>query len=114
MATRVTELDRAIAAKIKAAREVAGLTQEQMAGHLQQRYQAYQRLEYGKMPLRVAVLVRVADILSVKIENLVDPGVELEIDPDLVKFRSLLTDMNTSQRGKMYELAVQIKHGGAA
>ena len=111
MATKVTELDRAIAAKIKAAREAAGLTQEQMAGHLNQRYQAYQRLEYGKVPLRVTILVRVAEIFGVGIEKLVDPGVELEVDPDLSKFLSLLTDMNTTQRGELYSQAVQIKHG---
>lgn len=71
MNPRVTSLDRAIAANIKALRKAnQNTTLEQVSGFLGITYQSYQRMEKGRVSFRVSTLQKLALFYGVPVEQL--------------------------------------------
>ena len=59
------------AEKLKYYREVTNRTQREMAELLKMTPNAYQMYEYGKREPRLNVLIQIADILNVSLDDLV-------------------------------------------
>lgn len=110
MSSRVTDLDRSIAKKIKLFREEAKLTQPQVAGHLGVAYQSYQRMEAGRHSFRASTLDRLATLYNKRLFDFMGDG-EVQIDPLVTKAQLLLLGMNDNDRETCIRAILQIKHG---
>lgn len=110
MSSRVTDLDRHIAANIKAMREDAKLTQPQVAGHLGISYQSYQKMEGGKHSFRASTLDRLAQLYNVRLHQIIG-GADKPLDPLFTKALLLLHGMDDDSRDTAIRAILKVKHG---
>lgn len=71
--SRVSDLDRTLAANVKALRLAAGITQAQVGRFLGVTYQTYQKIEGGRSVFRVDLLVSFARLYAVSPLDLLLP-----------------------------------------
>lgn len=109
MSSRVTDLDLSIAKNIKALREVAKLTQPQVAGHLGISYQSYQKMEGGKHSFRASTLDRLGTLYNKRLAEIVRG--ETEIDPITIKAIWLMHGMGADDRDTCIRAILAVKHG---
>lgn len=112
MASRVTNLDRVIAKRIRELREQAKFTQPHVAGHLGITYQSYQKMERGDHCFRASTVNRLAQLYGITISDIMGDG-DLGIDPTLCAGLRLLQSVNPEDRGRAIIALRKIKHGNS-
>lgn len=110
MASKVTDLDRVIADRIKAMRAKSGLTQLAVAGHLGITYQSYQKMEYGRVAFHASTLDRLAQLFNCRLFNFMGDG-ELVIDPAITRATLILHGMSDDDRENAIRALLNIKNG---
>lgn len=70
MSPKVTQLDKEIAARVRALREERQLSQPTVAGVLGVTYQSYQKIEAGRVSFRASTLAKLASLFGVPVEQL--------------------------------------------
>jgi transcriptional regulator with XRE-family HTH domain len=113
MGIKVTDLDRAIAKKIREFREQAKLTQSNVAGHLGITYQSYQKMERGCHAFRASTLDRLAQLYNKRLFEFMGDG-ELTIDPAITRATLILHGMSDDDREAAIRALLHIKHGEKA
>lgn len=106
-----TELDRQVAKNLKRLRQEAGLTQAQVASHLGIRYQSYQRLEGGKVSLRISLLDQLGNLYDKRLQDFLAPGETIK-DPLIVKVQIVMAGATDETREAMMRAILNIKHMG--
>lgn len=107
--TKVTDLDRAIAKKIREFRDASKLTQPQVAEHLGIAYQSYQRMEAGRISFRASTLDRLAQLYNKRLYDFMGDG-ELKIDPLVTKAQILMLGMSDADRETCIRAILKLKH----
>lgn len=78
---RVTDIDVRIGARVRAAREAAGLSQSALASALNISFQQIQKYEKGRNRFSASALQRVADLLGVPVAQFFDPPGPVPVKP---------------------------------
>lgn len=110
MTSRVTDLDRAIAKRIRTFRDDSKLTQPNVAAHLGITYQSYQKMEAGQHSFRASTLDRLAQLYNKRLFEFMGDG-ELTIDPAITEVTLLLHSMSADDRDAGVRALLKIKHG---
>lgn len=111
--TRVTDIDRAIAANLKRLREAAKFTQPQVAEHLGIAYQSYQRMEAGRHSFRVFTLDKLGQLYNKRLQDFLVPA-EHQLDPLTLKAQILLLGMTDEDRETCIRAILKVKHAPEA
>jgi transcriptional regulator with XRE-family HTH domain len=109
MSNRITDLDRAIAKRLRAFREEAKLTQPQVASHLGIAYQSYQKMERGVHSFRASTLDRLALLYNKRMWHFIHPD-DAQIDPAITKATLLLHGLSDANREEAIQALLNIKH----
>lgn len=110
MGSRITDLDRNIAKKLREFRIAAGLTQPQVASHLGIAYQSYQKMERGAHSFRASTLDRLASLYGKRFWDLIQNDI-VDVDPMTAKAVSILGGMSLENRERAIKSLLDIKHG---
>lgn len=110
MSNRITDLDRAIAKRLRDFRVAAGLTQPQVASHLGIAYQSYQKMERGAHSFRASTLDRLALLYNKRLWHFIKND-DADIDPAITKATLILHGMSDEDRERAIQALLNIKHG---
>lgn len=110
MSSRVTDLDRSIAKRVRQFREDAKLTQPQVAGHLGITYQSYQKMEGGRYSFRASTLDRLALLYNKRLWHFIKND-DAQIDPAITRATLILHGMSDEDREVAIRALLKIKHG---
>jgi transcriptional regulator with XRE-family HTH domain len=110
MSDRITDLDRAIAKRLRAFRVEAKLTQPQVASHLGIAYQSYQKMERGSHSFRASTLDRLALLYNKRLWHFIHPD-DAQIDPAITKATLILHGLSDEGREQAIRALINIKHG---
>lgn len=109
MSSRVTDLDKALADKIKTLRLDAKMTQPDVAGYLGITYQSYQKMETGKVAFRASTLERISSLYGLKLRDLFQDH-EHSVDPVISRANLMFNSLNPDDRERAIEYILRLKH----
>ncbi len=110
MNDRITDLDRAIAKRLREFRAEAKLTQPQVASHLGIAYQSYQKMERGRHAFRASTLDRLALLYNKRLWHFIHPD-DVTIDPAITQATLILHGLSDQSREQAIRALLNIKHG---
>lgn len=114
MASRITPLDKRIAARLRSLRDERGASQPVVAGALGVSYQSYQKMEGGRVSFRASTLEKLAALFSVPVPYFLGDNEAPNIDnaAEVVHISAIVQELDAPRAKNVLRYALEQKQAG--